>query len=68
MIDGATAGIVLAQVGPAGANPSVALDPWSIGGALAVLGMGGTLFSLGLLSALIVLLKRVLPYSPESEK
>jgi hypothetical protein len=44
------------------------MDTLSIGLALAILGMGGTLLSLGLISILMVLLKRVLPYSPESEQ
>ena len=61
-------GVLLAQAAPAGASGGSALDPWSIGAALAVLGMGGTLVSLGLISALIVVLKRALPYSAESEK
>jgi hypothetical protein len=44
------------------------IDPLTTGLALAVLGMGGTLLSLALLSVLVVLLKRVFPYSPENEK
>jgi hypothetical protein len=44
------------------------MDPWTIGLALAVLGMGGTVLSLWLISLLIDLLKRVFPYVPESEK
>jgi hypothetical protein len=40
-------------------------DPWAVGIALAVLGMGGTLLTLWLLSLLAVLLKRLLPYEPE---
>jgi hypothetical protein len=44
------------------------IDPWSIGIALAILGMGGTLLSLGLISLLMVLLKRLFPYSPEDAK
>jgi hypothetical protein len=42
-------------------------DPWAVGAALAVLGMGGTLVTLGLLSLLTVLLKRIFPYSSERE-
>jgi hypothetical protein len=44
------------------------MDPWTVGVALAVLGMGGTVLSLWLISLLIDLLKRVFPYVPESEK
>ena len=44
------------------------MDPWTIGLALAVLGMGGTVLSLWFISLLIDLLKRVFPYVPESEK
>jgi hypothetical protein len=43
-------------------------DPWAVGLVLAVLGMGGTLFTLGLLSLLTILLKRLLPYAPERER
>ena len=42
-------------------------DPWAVGAALAVLGMGGTLLTLWLLSVLTMLLKRVFPYTPERE-
>ncbi len=44
------------------------MDPWTTGLALAVLGMGGTLLTLGVLSLLMLLLKRLFPYSPENEK
>ena len=40
-------------------------DPWADGAALATLGMGGTLFTLALLSLLMALLKRLLPVTPE---
>jgi hypothetical protein len=43
-------------------------DALSVGLALAVLGMGGTLVSLGFIALLIVLLKRVFPYAPEDAK
>lgn len=43
-------------------------DPLAVGLALAVLGMGGTLVSLWLISLLVDLLKRVFPYTPENEK
>ncbi len=44
------------------------MDPLTIGVALAILGMGGTLLSLWFISLLIDLLKRVFPYVPENEK
>ena len=40
----------------------------SVGIVLAVLGMGGTVLTLGLLAGLTVLLKRAFPYEPEREK
>jgi len=43
-------------------------DPWAVGSALAVLGMGGTLLTLWLLSLLASLLKLLFPYSPDAEK
>ncbi len=44
------------------------MDTWTVGLALAVLGMGGTLLTLWVLSLLMALLKRLFPYSPENEK
>jgi hypothetical protein len=41
------------------------LDPLTIGVVLAVLGMGGTLLSLYLLSLVVSLLKRLFPVEPE---
>ncbi len=43
-------------------------DVWSIGYALAVLGMGGTLVTLAFIAVLVVLLKRLFPYSPEDAR
>jgi hypothetical protein len=43
-------------------------DVWSIGFALAILGMGGTLVTLAFIALLVVLLKRVFPYAPEDAK
>jgi hypothetical protein len=43
-------------------------DAWAVGSALAVLGMGGTLLTLWLLSLLASLLKRVFPYLPDAEQ
>ncbi len=43
-------------------------DPWAVGLALAVLGMGGTVLSLWFISLLIDVLKRVFPYVPEREQ
>ena len=40
------------------------LDPMTIGIVLALLGMGGTLLSLYLLSLLVSLLKRLFPVEP----
>jgi hypothetical protein len=44
------------------------MDPLTVGVAIALLGMVGTLLSLALLAGLMGLLKRVLPYRPEAEK
>ena len=43
-------------------------DPLAIGLALAVVGMGGTVLTLWVLSLLVDLLKRLFPYSPDREK
>ncbi|HZS02980.1 MAG TPA: OadG-related small transporter subunit [Chloroflexota bacterium] len=42
-------------------------EPWAVGSVLAALGMGGTLFTLGLLSLLTALLKRLFPHAPGRE-
>lgn len=43
-------------------------DPWIFGWTLTILGMGGTLASLWVLSLLIGLLKRLFPYDEEHGK
>lgn len=43
-------------------------DALAVGLVLAALGMGGTLFTLWLLSLCIGVLKRLFPYVPEREK
>jgi hypothetical protein len=43
-------------------------DRWAVGAALAILGMGGTLLTLYVLSLLMEALKRFAPYDPEREK
>ena len=43
-------------------------DVWSIGFALAIIGMGGTLVTLAFIGVLVVLLKRLFPYAPEDAK
>lgn len=44
------------------------IDLWAVGIVLAILGMGGTLVTLLLISWLTVLLKRLFPYAPEREQ
>ncbi|MFQ5684852.1 MAG: OadG-related small transporter subunit [Candidatus Binatia bacterium] len=41
------------------------MDAWTFGWTMAVIGMGGTMLVLWLLSLLILVLKRVFPYKPE---
>ena len=43
------------------------MNDWSFGLALLTVGMGGTLFSLWLLSVFVVLLKRLFPYREAKE-
>jgi hypothetical protein len=43
------------------------MDPWAVGVALSILGMGGTVLSLWFISLLVDLLKRLFPYNPEAE-
>lgn len=43
------------------------MDVWAVGATLAILGMGGTLLSLFLLSLLVDVLKRAFPYQPDAE-
>jgi Na+-transporting methylmalonyl-CoA/oxaloacetate decarboxylase gamma subunit len=41
------------------------MDNWTFGWTLAVIGMGGTMFVLWLLSLLILLIRKIFPYQPE---
>jgi hypothetical protein len=43
------------------------MNDWGFGLALLTVGMGGTLFSLWLLSLFVVLLKRLFPYTGAKE-
>ena len=40
-------------------------DPWMFGWTLTILGMGGTLLSLWVLSVLVSVLKKIFPHKPE---
>lgn len=44
------------------------MDNWTFGVTMVVVGMGGTLATLGLLSLLMGLLKKVFPYRPEGQE
>jgi len=44
------------------------MDNVTFGVTIIIVGMGGTLLTLGLLSLLMVLLKKVFPYKEENEK
>ncbi|MGE5215729.1 MAG: OadG-related small transporter subunit [Chloroflexota bacterium] len=41
------------------------MDTWTFGLTLALIGMGGTMLVLWILSLLILLMKKVFPYQPE---
>lgn len=41
------------------------MDNWTFGWSMAILGMGGTMLVLWLLSLLILLLRAVFPYKPQ---
>lgn len=43
------------------------LDIWTFGWTLAVIGMGGTMFVLWLMSLMILLIKKVFPYQPDKK-
>jgi hypothetical protein len=49
------------------AGEKAVVDNWSFGVTMIVVGMGGTLATLALLSLLMVLLKRVFPYREEHD-
>lgn len=44
------------------------MDIWTFGWTLALIGMAGTMLVLWILSLLILLLKKIFPYQPESPK
>lgn len=44
------------------------MDRWTFGLTMLVVGMGGTLLTLMLLSVIMAVLKRIFPYNPEEEK
>ena len=41
------------------------MDTWTFGWTLALIGMGGTMLVLWILSPLILLIKKVFPYQPD---
>ncbi len=41
------------------------MDKWTFGVTMLVVGMGGTLLTLGIMSVIIVLLKKIFPYKKE---
>jgi Na+-transporting methylmalonyl-CoA/oxaloacetate decarboxylase gamma subunit len=41
------------------------MDTWSFGWTLALIGMGGTMLVLWLLSLLILLIKKIFPHQPD---
>lgn len=43
------------------------MDNWTFGITMLVIGMGGTLLTLWILSAVMVLLKKIFPYKKEME-
>ena len=42
------------------------MDTWTFGWTLALIGMGGTMLVLWIMSLLIVLIKKIFPYQAES--
>jgi hypothetical protein len=44
------------------------MDKWTFGVTMLVVGMGGTLLTLGIMSLIITLLKKIFPYRKEEEK
>jgi hypothetical protein len=42
------------------------MDNWTFGWTLALIGMSGTMFVLWILSLLILLIRKIFPYRPES--
>ncbi|MCX5829099.1 MAG: OadG-related small transporter subunit [Deltaproteobacteria bacterium] len=43
------------------------MDKWTFGVTMLVVGMGGTLLILGIMSVIIALLKKIFPYKKEAE-
>jgi hypothetical protein len=43
------------------------MDNWTFGITMLVVGMGGTLLTLGIMSLIIALLKKIFPYKKEDE-
>lgn len=44
------------------------MDKWTFGVTMLVVGMGGTLLTLGIMSVIIALLKKIFPYRKETEE
>jgi Na+-transporting methylmalonyl-CoA/oxaloacetate decarboxylase gamma subunit len=44
------------------------MDNWTFGITMIIVGMGGTMLTLWILSLIMSLLKKLLPYSKEEEK
>ncbi len=44
------------------------MNNWTFGWTMLIVGMGGTLLTLGLMSLIMAVLKRVLPYKKEEEE
>jgi len=44
------------------------MDKWTFGVTMLVVGMGGTLLTLGIMSVIIALLKKAFPYKKEEEE
>ena len=49
-------------------TPIIFMDTWTFGWTVALVGMGGTMLVLWILSLLILLLKKIFPYRPEPSK
>jgi len=44
------------------------MDNWTFGVTMLMVGMGGTLLTLGIMSVIIALLKKIFPYKKEEEE
>jgi hypothetical protein len=49
-------------------NEEFQMDKWTFGVTMLVVGMGGTLLTLGIMSMIIALLKKIFPYKKEDEE